>query len=278
LDVLWSLARQKAEEQLFPDDPNPFNPVDLLDWAALNRQIPATVTFADALAAAAADRTTRRGLLISPGRLEGPAGSQASRTAPISAADYKAKFPDSTFSGAGAHYTELVLSEGVRYLNRLSYGPVRFGPGAPPQLPEILVYCLYHMGAKSKGLLASAAANAIRSQSKSSYATTLAAEMHKAGLGVDLATTLASVHYAHTTKASVKIATDNWKKIAALLATPKVTAALANYLRHESDKVWRTWVKPEPTEEDPEGRKGSSPRGNCIGYAQLYEYLTKQVH
>ena len=273
LDVLWSLPRQKAEEQLFPDDPNPFNPVDLLDWPALNRQIPATVTHANARAAAAADLTARRGLLISPGRLKGPAGSQASRTAPISAADYKADF-----SGAGANYAELVLSEGVRYLNRLTYGPVRFGPGAPSRLPEILVYCLYHMGAESKGLLASAAANALRSQSKSSYATALAAAMHNAGLGTDLTTILASVHYAHTTELSVKIATDSWKEIAGLLATPAVTAALADYLRHENDKVWKSWVKPPSTPDDPEGRKGSSPRGNCIGYAQLYEYLTAQVH
>ena len=266
LDDLWKKqAKQNDLERLFPGDPDPFpSPWDNLDWAALNRQIPATVTHAQARAAAQADLTARLALLKPTPA--GPAAVQAVRTTAIAGV------------GSGANYAQLVLAEAIRYLNRLSSGPVRFGPGAPARLPEILVYCLYHMNTKAKGMLASAAASSLLKKSYSSYAQDLSAAMRGAGLTTDLELTLASVHYATTTEASVKIATDNWAQIGPLLGTPKVICALAAYLRNEKDDVWTEWVRPKPKPGDSPVFKGSSPRGNCIGYAQLYEYLTSQVH
>jgi hypothetical protein len=265
LDALWgSQATQNDLERLFPGDPDPFpSPWDALDWPALNRQIPATVTHAEARAAALADLTARRALL-KPTPV-GPAAGQAVRTTAVAGA------------GSGARYAQLVLAEGVRYLNRLASGPVRFGPGAPARLPEILVYCLYHMGTMAKALLASAAANSLRSRSYSSYAKALSKAMHDAGLSTDLELKLASVYYA-TPEASIKAATDNWGQIGPLLGAEHVNKALGDYLRHEKDDVWTAWVRPRPEPGDPPIFHGSSPRGNCIGYAQLYEYLTSQVH
>jgi hypothetical protein len=265
LDILWIQPFQLAAENLVsPSGGTPFTVKDRFDWPALNRQMPASISHDDARTAAQDDYKTRLDLLTDS--TIGPASAQASRITPVGASD----FTGSPYSGAGVQYLGLVLSEGVRYLNRLTYGPTRFGAGAATRLPEILVYLLYHTGGDCAGLLASAAANALRPESKSSYAQDLGAALNSAGLTASLHGTLNKVWHNPTTRGAVRIATDNWAAIAPLLGNEEVVTALANYIRNESDSVWTGWNTPEVPH-------GPTIRSNCVGYAQLYEYLIDQI-
>ncbi len=273
LDVLVSTGRQEAEELRFPDDPSPFKATDSWKWAALNRQ------GSNAWQDAVNDFSTRRALLTEV--IKGPPNAvSASRISPVGT-------DPSTGSFAGIYgpvrYAALLLSEGVRYLNRLTYGPTRFGDGAPTQLPEIIVYLLFHMGGPPqmkpplppgdpayascyKAMLASAAAHALLPQSHSDYAKKLRS-MIAPGLDPGLRQILMKLVPA-TTIQSVQLARDNWKQIAALLSANQVMPALAAYIRHEDGSIWTSWIDKDAQ---------SHPRANCIGYAQLYDYLVSEI-
>ena len=173
-------------------------------------------------------------------------------------------------SGAGTHYLSFVLAEGVKYLDRLTYGPTRFGAGAPTRLPEIIVYLLFHLGEKAKALIASAAAHALLARSKSPYAVNLRAALTNNGLTPAIQELLDGVSGA-SSLVSVTRARHAWPTITAVLGKEPVLSALAEYLRNENEDVWHTWVHSA----DP--ANPSSPRGNCIGYAQLYEYLLAEI-
>lgn len=272
LDVLVDGNRQVAEELRFLDDPNPFTASDSWKWPALNRQ--GSNPWQDAVN----DFNTRQALLTEA--IKGPpTATTASRISIVgTSAD------PGSFAGiyGPVRYAALIISEGVRYLNRLAYGPTRFGDGAPTQLPEIIVYLMFHMGgppqmdpplppgdaayaASYKAMLASAAAHALLPQSNSSYAKALRSAMIP--FDPSLHQILMQVRAASNTDA-VQIARDNWKQIAALLSTSKVMTALGAYIQNEDDSIWKSWIN--------KGKK-SHPRANCIGYAQLYDYLVSEI-
>lgn len=255
MDILWNPAYQTNAEAMDLTAAAPFAPTDLLDWCALNRQIPATVTHDAARQSAQDDLTSRIGLLVET--MKGPPAGQASRIAARPASNY-----DGDYSGASAQYASLVLSEGARYMNRLTYGPTRFGAGSATQLPEILVYLLFHQGGSSAALLTSAASTALRASSGSSYAKALATALNGAGLTSTLHSTLDSIRKDPNSDRAIQSALGSWSTIGPLLGSPGVIPALADYVRHESDASWKGWALP---------------RSNCIGHALLYEYLLAQT-
>jgi len=263
LDILWDTTMQKAAEEMVHDDPNGFVPKNLFDWPALNWQAGLGGAHPDPKAAAEAAYKARMALLTE--RMKGTSLQQASRTTALASGSYTGLYAGAggPYSGAGANYVELVLGEGVRYLNRLTYGPTRFGPGAPAKLPEILVYLLYHTGHESKALLASAASHALLAKSTSSYARALRDALHNAGLTPDLQKKLDRVRHAKKKGKDVEVGIAIWPDISKILGVNTVINALADYLRNErDDDVWTTRV---------------TQRANCIGYAQLYFYLKSEI-
>lgn len=311
LDILWDATMQTGAESpyfggLTAPAGSQYADVTQLQWAALNRQIPTSVAPDTAVGQAKTDYARRLALLSStPVPLPSPQNPnpspQADRVTAIGAEHYQGPYSGSglPFSGAGAEYAYLVLSEGVRYLNRLTYGPERFGAGATPRLPEILVYLLFHMGQEGKAMIASAAGAALNGTSDKAVALTQA--MRAAGLMATRDDILNQILNARDTRDgmgniistgtqnSVQIATANWDTIptslggvlpgiAPVLGTDAVAQALADYVRYATASEWKSWVKPTSQAQSPQGGKGSSPRGNCIGYAQLYDYLTSQIH
>jgi hypothetical protein len=255
LDILWWMPFQTAAEGLAPGA-GTFVSAGQFDWPALNRGLSGGL--ADPEGAAMDDYETRMGLLTATTVVTGP--PPVSRMTACAQSDYKGDY-----SGAGAHYAAMVISEGVRYLNRLAYGPTRFGPGGTiaQQLPEILVYLWYTTKDNDGlGLLASAAGSALRSNHVSNYSTALKTALQgSAAYTPALAKTLDSV--VHAPKAdSPLIAKAHWPEIAPLLGDSSVIGKLADYIRHESDEVWKGW---------PDIRR------NCIGYAQLYDYYVYQL-
>lgn len=257
LDILWFTAYQTAAEQLAPGSAL-FSPTDQFDSQALNRGLAGGLTSAEAKTAAEADYLTRTGLLNARMVVTGP--PPVSRTSACASSDYTGDY-----SGAAAHYAALVVSEGIRYMNRLTYGPTRFGTGADieTRLPEILVYLWYHAGDRGAGVLSSAGGSALRPRRTTAYSTALATAMRNCDAYTpSLETTLGDVWNAPTTEGSTQIAKDNWGDLAPLLGDKTVVKPLADYIRNEGETVWKSWAKHRP---------------NCIGYAQLYDYLVYQL-
>jgi hypothetical protein len=257
LDILWDQEFQTAAEQLAPGS-DEFVPSDQFDWPALNRGLAQSLTHEQGRAAAQADYQTRMGLLTARTVQTGPPA--ISRTSAIASSAYKGPY-----SGAGANYAAMVVSEGVRYLNRLAYGPTRFGAGdaISTQLPEILVYLWYHTGDKGAGLLSSAAGSALRPNKASPYSTPLKTALQESGAYTPaLGAILDSVWNTPSAVASLNLAKSNWDTIAPLLGDAGVVKPLADYIRHEGDAVWKSWL---------------TARANCIAYANLYDYLLGQI-
>ena len=255
LDILWVTGFQTAAEELAPGS-GPFVPTGQFDWPALNRGLAGGL--ADPKGAAQADYNTRMKLLTATTVVTGP--PDVWRTSACASSAYTGDY-----SGAGAHYAALVVSEGIRYMNRLTYGPTRFGAGADieTRLPEILVYLWYHKGDQGAGVLSSAGGSALRPKHTTAYSTALATALRNCDAYTpSLETTLGDVWRSATTEGSTQIAKDNWGDIAPLLGDKTVVEPLADYIRNEGETVWKGWAKHRP---------------NCIGYAQLYDYLVYQL-
>jgi hypothetical protein len=77
----------------------------------------------------------------------------------------------------------------------------------------------------------------------------------------ELAGRLTEVWKANKTDSPI-IAKAHWTDLAPLLGDSSVVEPLADYIRHEGNVVWRGW---------------SENRANCIGYAQLYDYLLGEL-
>jgi hypothetical protein len=271
LDILWSVDLQTGAEQLAPGSP-PFVSNAQFDWPALNRGLAGGLD--NPRGAAQTDYETRMGLLTPYTAVAGPPA--VVRMTACAASNYQGDY-----SGAGANYAALVVSEGVRYMNRLAYGPTRFGPGdtIATGLPEILVYLWYHtttlerganlaklrgwkVGSLGAGLLSSAASSALRSSHVTPYSTALKAKLQGSTAWTpDLGDILDKIRNANKTD-SPKLAMDKWPSIAPLLGDKCVVPALADYIRYEGDAVWKGWRRI---------------RSNCIGYAQLYDYYVYQL-
>jgi hypothetical protein len=255
LDILYVQDFQKRAEKRFTTDP-PWTYADELSWPALNRQVPLSRPLADARAEAQADGDRRKALVF-PVQV-GPTASPAQRVSVKGMSGY----PSSTgFSSPGVEYTALVVGEAIRYLNRLTSGPVRFGPGAAPRLPEHMVYLLYHTGHEAKGMLGSAAAYAVlkspRAPAKAVHdALPASARDKKTSLGA----VLAAIRNPPPHQTSVDIAEANWDILGPVLGDPAVMSALANYVRHAPEDMWKFWV-PQ--------------RSNVIGYDHLYQHHLK---
>jgi len=113
LDILWVKGRQTAAEGLAPGS-GTFVSVKQFDWPALNRGL--GVTVADPYGAAEQDYNDRTALLTAFTAAAGP--PPVWRMTACGKSDYTGDY-----SGAGPHYAALVISEGVRYMNRLASGP-----------------------------------------------------------------------------------------------------------------------------------------------------------
>lgn len=272
LDILWLVDLQTGAEQLAPGSPG-FVSTGQFDWPALNRGLSGGL--ADPEGAAMDDYVTRVGLLTPTTVVTGPPA--VLRMTACASSAYTGDY-----SGAGAHYAAMVVSEGVRYMNRLAYGPTRFGAGDTigTGLPEILVYLWYHtttlepdaelpkkqpdwvIGSLGAGLLSSAAGSALRSWQVTDKSAALKAALQgSAAWTPDLAPILCKIWHANKTD-SPRLAKDNWPSIAPLLGHKNVVQALADYIRHERNDVWTGWP---------------DIRANCIGYVQLYDYYVYQL-
>ena len=174
-------------------------------------------------------------------------------------------------SGPSVEYCTLLMGEVLAYLDRLTYGPTRFGPTAMTRLPEPLVYALYHTGGDAPGFLASAAAYALLPSSSSDSAKALRTALQTQGITAAQRDVLTHVR-AQPDAPSKQTAHDAWPSLAPLLGSGAVAPALAAYLVSEGDSVWRSYlVKAPPGSDQP--YEAESVRTNCIGYAQLYNYL-----
>lgn len=253
LDILWDSSKQISAENVgaagsnFATDPNA--------WAALNWP-----SEADAKNNAAA----RQALLdVASFQFN---GETAVRYAPESAAKYLAAGP-AQYSGANVEYAFRVLSEALRYMNRLSIVAQRFTAQATAtSVPEALVYLLYHTGNQGMAMLASAVAAAVTKPSASSAAQALVnalpAPYRDSTSSVRAA--LQQIRIQTSTDESVKTATANWPQFGPDFGSPAVLAALNTYICTEGLNLWHGWV----------GTSGvPAARQNIVAYNNCYNYF-----
>ena len=261
LDILWNPDFQLQAENVFPSNPPFVSDSLLLNLPALNR---GGVSPQDARNQAEQDRQRRHTLLASQDlgdALRITTGAQAGYTG--------------SCSGPSVEYCALLMGEALAYLDRLTYGPTRFGPTATTRLPEPLVYALYHTGGDAPGFLASAAAYALLPSSSSNSAKALRTALHTQGITTAQRDVLTHVR-TRPDAPSKQTARDAWPSLAPLLGSDTVAPALATYLASEGDSVWRSYLVKAPPGSN-QSYEAESVRTNCIGYAQLYKYLAAEV-
>ncbi len=258
LDILWKADFEAgAEGTTFTSQ---------FQWVSLNWQVPADAQTA----------YNRRQQLLGTVSFPGPPQAVV-RVAGVSAASYSALVPAPKYSGASAEYASSVLGEAIRYMNRLTSGPTRFGPGAAPRVPELLVYLLYHAGGSQfRAVIASAAAHAVLPKSHSAGAVNLrnALPADFSDPKSDNGKLLRDIQNGSTENSELK-ATAAWPSVAdggrgwgLIFGSDAVLKALDAYIRDEKDTVWGSWVKTK----DKQGATVRGPRANVIQYDNLYQH------
>jgi hypothetical protein len=207
----------------------------------------------------------------------------AARVTPIGSSGYVANPPG--FSGPALEYTFLALREAILYMNRLTSGPVRFGAGAAPRVPEMLVYLLYHAGAYFPGVLASAVAQAVRSASHPS-ASQAARDLARAvpdsyrDPTSVAGTLLKDIRRATNKDVSAAKASSNWLALTngdpgfgKVLGAPAALDALNTYIRDTGETAWTSWAYTNY-----QGVVESSFRPNVVSYNNLYQYFLSLIN
>jgi hypothetical protein len=174
-------------------------------------------------------------------------------------------------SGAGVGYLLLLLNQPAWYLDRLTYGPTRFGPTAPTRLPESIVYLLYHVGSEAPAMLSSAVLAATDPKAGSASAQALRTVLRQHGYTSAVADAATSVISASKVSASrfdslsqdqLDTLHDHWPTVAPVLGHPAVLPVLADYIVTADKHEWKKWT---------------GARANIVGYRRMYEYLQQQV-
>lgn len=276
MDIMFNTPFQREVEVCYPsatpydDDVNPKK--TNYDWWVLNRcqalGKPATDTdLMKAVEQEFYDRLNQLALTTPPNT-----SGSTNRVTATSAADYRSITGGAAgASGASVGYLLLLLNQAAWYLDRLTYGPTRFGPKAPTRLPESIVYVLYHVGSEAPAMLSSAALAAMRPDASSSAAGALrnALRSHGYNRAVDRAARqVTTAHKSGSTKfeqlstGQKKTLRDNWPTVAPVLGDPAVLPVLADYLTAATVAEWKSWAEP---------------RQNILGYRRMYEFLRPQV-
>ncbi|HEU5269363.1 MAG TPA: hypothetical protein VFU36_05505 [Jatrophihabitans sp.] len=266
MDILWNQDYQREAEAYYPTG-QPYPYTQLEDWWALNREKALGKTHDKAVELAIGDRDHRRLQLTGVAGAATGTHGPTYRVTPTGAAGYTG-----TASGASVEYLVGMLTESAWYLDRLAYGPTRFGPKAPTRLPEPIVYLLYHAGSEAPALLCSAARAAVRASPGSDAAQKLRAVLHqhgytaavaKAALAVNGVTKPPSTTFAALSDEQLKILGANWPTVAPVLSDPAVLPVLLDYITTaDATDEWKSW-------------KGM--RENVIGFRRMYEFLKPQV-
>lgn len=271
MDILWNDLFQSEAEAYYPTTP-PYSYSTLEDWWALNREGALGKKHDDAVTLALADRDKR--LLLLTSVTTGPAGMLGStyRVTPIGAAAYAG--PTHTASGASVEYLAALLTEAAWYLDRLTYGPTRFGPGASTRLPEPIVYLLYHVGSEAPAMLCSAAQAAANPKAKSAAARALRTALQGNGYNRKVGAAMGALMSVRKTQAMAEkkapyskkqqaCLTTNWPIVAPVLGNAAVLSALADYVTAADGKEWDD--------------NFFTMRANVLGYRRMYEFLKPQV-
>jgi hypothetical protein len=261
MDILWNPQFQEEAEAVYPSTPpwvrpDPEDDPDAdFDWWALNRETALGLGHPAAKDQVVRDHDSQKGMLF------------LSTFGPLGA-------PGSTYrlaadSGSSVGYLVSMLTEAAWYLDRLSYGPTRFGPGAPTQLPEPMVYLLYHVGSEAPAMLCSAAQAAYRGSSAAGGALRNALRQH--GYNRTVAAAAQKLKSVRKTRATIldpyspdqkKCLADNWPVVAPVLSGPAVLPALTDYITQADTDEWTDFYQM---------------RENILGYRRMYEFLKPQV-
>lgn len=256
MDILRNKTFQREAEAVYPTSP-PFVQTDQFDWWALNREKALGLDHDTAKTRVKTEYESQKGMLFFSEF--GPAGMLGST------------YRVAADAGWAAGYLTSMLTQAAWYLDRLSYGPTRFGPGAPTRLPEPMVYLLYHLGSEAPAMLCSAtqaaywsstpAAKPLRDALRANGYTQQirAAAQNLKSVRKSLAEMLNDDPYSDEEQRSLR---EDWPLVAPVLSQPAVLAALTDYLTTADGKEWKDF---------------HPHRQNILGYRRMWEFLKPQV-
>lgn len=282
MDIMWNRKFQPEVEACYPTTP-PYDSIvnpqkDVFDWMALNREQASQQLHSAAVDEVTYELVARRQMLDFTTITTDIAGT-ANRITAIGRQAYGNITLDPgspagwalAASGAAVGYLLLLLNQPAWYLDRLTYGPTRFGPAAPTRLPESIVYLLYHVGSEAPAMLSSAALAAADPQAGSASAQALRTVLRQHGYTRAVAKAATSVISAHKVSKSrfeslsqdqLDTLHDNWPTVAPVLGHSEVLPVLADYIVNADGHEWKSWT---------------GARANILGYRRMYEYLQQQV-
>ena len=282
MDIMWNTKFQPEVEACYPTTPPYDDSVkptkNAFDWMALNREQASHQSHSDAVDEVTEELVIRQKMLDLTGITTDISGT-VNRVVAVGADDYShiPADPDGQVawalkaSGAAVGYLLLLLNQAAWYLDRLAYGPTRFGPTAPTRLPESIVYLLYHVGSEAPAMLSSAMLAATGPDASSPAAHALSSALHAHGYTGAVARAARKVIAVHKRTSSKfdKLSTGQlqtlatyWPTIAPVLGHAAVLPVLADYITAATPTEWKSWTEP---------------RQNILGYRRMYEFLQRQV-